>query len=358
MPWISPPRSRIETPAGSARCFALRGLLLAGSVGLPVASADPPAVEQPASANSEPPSPPTADPPPNTPVPEASEPPRIRWSGSISGGYVYDFSTNFSNGPGSVSVQRAFASVSGRAQFDPALGAGFRIAYEGDFYDFSADSPLSPAPGVKPWSSVQSVQIGGNMLWALSPQVRLTAGLFLEWSGENQANAADSFTIGGTLGATYSFSKAFSIGGGVLVATRLEDSPLFIPLIFIDWRITDSLRITNVAGPEAYPTGAGLELLWEATESFNLSIGGRYEFRQFRLDNSGPADRAGGVGTERVLPIWLRAEWRPDHAWRFDLVGGITTFRRFELQDRFGAEIRSADADVGFFIGGFVGWRF
>lgn len=291
-----------------------------------------------------------------TPAPPPQAPPGV--SVTLLGGGLYNFASSFQQGGGEVSVARAFAGVSAGFRFDPQLGVGLRLAYEGDFYNFSGDSVLSPAPGVQPWGDVQSVQLGGRVDYAIDRQWRVNAGLFFEFSGESQADAGESFTVGGTVGATYSFSEKFTIGGGALLATRLEQSVLVIPLIFIDWEFADGWKLTNVAGPEAYPTGAGLEIEWTLNEMFALGLGGRYEFRQFRLDGSGPASRAGGVGGVQSLPIWLRAEWRPTSSWRVDAVVGVSAFQEYELWDARGIRQAKVDADPSLFLGAFVSYRF
>lgn len=298
---------------------------------------------------------------PGATLEEASPPPpqgSPAVSVSLLGGGIYNFATGFEQGGGEVSVARAFAGVSAGFRFDPQLGVGLRLAYEGDFYNFSGDSVLSPAPGVQPWGDVQSVQLGGRLDYAIDRQWRVNAGLFFEFSGESQADAGESFTVGGTIGATYSFSETFTIGGGALLATRLEESVLVIPLIFIDWDFAEGWKLTNVAGPEAYPTGAGLEIEWTLNPAFALALGGRYEFRQFRLDDSGPANRAGGVGGVQSLPIWLRAEWRPTESWRLDAVVGVSAFQEYELWDARGIRQSKVDADASLFLGAFVSYRF
>lgn len=288
--------------------------------------------------------------------PGADESPAV--STVLLGGAIYNFASSFEQGGGEASVGRAFAGVGARFRFDPQIGVGLRLAYEGGFYDFDGDSLLSPAPGVAPWGDVHSVQIGGRVDYAFDRQWRANLGLFFEFSGEGSASAGDTFTVGGTVGASYSLSETFSIGGGVLLSSRLEESVLVIPLIFIDWEFSENWRLTNVAGPEAYPTGAGLELEWSVNESFDVALGARYEFRQFRLDDSGPATRAGGVGGVQQTPVWLRAEWRPDGAWRFDAVVGMSVFQQWELLDANGVEQAKVDADPSLFVGAFLSYRF
>lgn len=276
----------------------------------------------------------------------------------IFGGALYDFDGAFQSGGGNVSVARAYAGIGTRIRLDPQLGIGLRIGYEGDFYDFGGDSTITRIAGGAPWTNVTSVQIGGRVDYAFDRQWRASAGLFGQFSGENSASAGDSFTFGGTVGATYAFSEKFILGGGALIATRLQEGPLVIPLIFIDWQIAEGLRLSNVAGPEAYPTGAGIELIWNPTKPLAFGIGGRYEYRQFRLDDSGPVTRAGGVGGEQNFPLWVRAEWRASESLRLDFVCGVSLFDQYELWDAAGTKLTSQDTDPSFFIGGFVAFRF
>lgn len=290
------------------------------------------------------------------PAPNVPEGPAV--STSIFGGALYDFDGSFQEGGGSVAVARAYAGIGTRIRFDPQLGVGLRVSYEGDFYDFSGDSILSQVAGGTPWGTVNSVQIGGRVDYAFDQQWRANAGLFGQFSGENQASAGDSFTFGGTIGGSYSFSENFTLGGGALIATRLQEDPLVIPLIFIDWRIVEGLRLTNVAGPDAYPTGAGIELVWNPTKELAFGLGGRYEYRQFRLDDSGPITRAGGVGGEQNFPLWVRAEWRASEAIRLDFVCGVSLFDQYELWDAAGTKLVKQDTDPSFFLGGFVSFRF
>jgi hypothetical protein len=289
----------------------------------------------------------------DTPAPLAT--PANPFSLSLGGGYVHQFSTDVEDGPGDVSIDRAFASLSSRYALNESLSLGVRLAWEGGWYDFDESNPLSIG-GASPWSSVHGIQLGARLNWTLDSQWSIGVGVFGSAAGESDADVGDSLTFGGSVSAAWRANDRFTIGGGILASSQLEDDALIIPLLVIDWRITDAIRLSNVTGPEAYPTGAGLELSCTALEGFDFGIGGRWESRRFRLDDEGAAPE--GVGEDQGLGLWLRAGVRPTDALRIDLLAGFMLGEELELDDRDGNTIASIELDPSPFVGAFLSYRF
>ena len=215
-----------------------------------------------------------------------------------------------------------------------------------------------PAPGVAPWNNIQAMYMGARVTADLDDHWRITTGASILFAGEPGVDVSEAATIQGIISATWALDKTFFIGGGVLLSSQLEDSILAIPLILIYWEFADDFVLSNILGPETYPTGAGLEVAWRPNRGTELSIGGRYENRRFRLDDSGPANRANGVGQDTGFPIWARATWKFRGGFRIDLVGGVSLFNSYELDDSVGEEIGSADLDPTPFLGLFASYRF
>ncbi len=275
----------------------------------------------------------------------------------VSGGYLHEFGADFSGG-GSVSVNRVFGGAGIGVQFHPEVKGSIGVAWGGDWYRFEGDSALSPSPGAAPWSDIHAITALASANWQIDPRWSANLGLRVGTAGEADARIGDSIVYGGNLAVSYSFSREFTLGAGALVQTQIEDRPLIIPLLVVYWQVTDSIVISNVLGPEAYPTGAGLEAAWRPDGTTELSIGSRYEVRRFRLDDTGDAVRRQGIGEDVGLPIWARATWRLDNGLRLDLVGGVSLMNEYSLDDRNGNEISSTDLDPAPFIAGFVSWRF
>jgi hypothetical protein len=128
--------------------------------------------------------------------------------------------------------------------------------------------------------------------------------------------------------------------------------------VIIDWRPCKEFRLSNFAGPEAYPGGAGLEAIWVISDEYELAFGGRYTYRRFRLDDSGSPQRANGVGTDEGLPVWLRATHRAKCGGRLDLVAGMQLMGEMSIDDSRGNELASEDVEPAPFVGAFFSWRF
>jgi hypothetical protein len=278
-----------------------------------------------------------------------------RWSVTVGGGYVHQFTADLDDG-GDLSIERGFGVVSGNAEISPSVALGLRASWEGAWYDFDRTSVLTLGTGSQPWRAVQGVQLGGRAQWKVNESWSLSAGLFVGAAGENDADAEDALSFGGTIAAAWRANDRLTLGGGVLAATQIEDDALVIPLLLIDWRITEGLRLSNVAGPEAYPTGAGLELICDALPSWEFGIGGRWEARRFRLDDSGPAPK--GVGEDSGLGVWFRAGYRPTERLRIDALVGVMLAEELELEDRDGRSLASDEVDPAPFVGLFASYRF
>jgi hypothetical protein len=276
----------------------------------------------------------------------------------LAGGYAHFFATDFDAGGGDVAVDRVFGSYSMRGSESDSYSWDLGFQWEGAWYDFRNGGSLAAAAGGRPWDAVQSVSVSPGATFVLDPQWRLTTRVILDFAGENDADAADSFNLGGIVAATYSFSRELSLGAGVLAISRIEDDVLVVPQVIIDWRPCKEFRLSNFAGPEAYPGGAGLEGIWVISDEYELAFGGRYTYRRFRLDDSGSPQRANGVGTDEGLPIWLRATHRAKCGGRLDLVAGMQLMGEMSIDDSRGNELASEDVEPAPFVGAFFSWRF
>lgn len=276
----------------------------------------------------------------------------------LAGGYAHFFDTDFDTGGGGIAVDRGFASVTMAANPTEDYGWSLGFDWEGSWYSFEGAGTLAAVAGGAPWSAVQSIVIAPGASFRLAERWNLRLTALVQFSGENDADAGDSATFGGIAAVGYSFSEELTLGAGVLATTRLEDDALVVPQLIVDWRPTQEFRISNFAGPEAFPGGAGLEAIWMPAERFELALGGRYTYRRFRLDDATPGPASGGVGTDEGLPIWLRATFRSNWGGRLDLVGGVQVAGEVALDDATGNELAKVDVEPAPFLGVFFSWRF
>lgn len=186
-----------------------------------------------------------------------------------------------------------------RTRLSDGVHGGVTLNYDGVDFDFSGRSAVGGAP----WGNVQRVGFGlpftfrgtGDWTYGLAPSV--------EWSKENGADWGDSLVYGAIVSATRSFAPDRRLGFGLGAYSHIEENRL-VPLIIVDWRLSQRWRLVNPL--PAGPVGpAGLELDYRFDNGWNLGAGATYRSLRFRLREGGPV--RDGVGEETGVPVFMRA---------------------------------------------------
>lgn len=276
---------------------------------------------------------------------------------SIAGGDIYQFDTEVKGG-GSFAVNRLFLGGGLNYTFTPSLSMDLDVAAGTDNYTFKGGGAFTAPANGNPWERTVDVTIRALGRWKIDDSWQVFLGGLVSWAGETEADLGESFTGGGLFGTAYTFSDTLTLGVGVQISTRIEDNLLYIPSPIIDWRITEQFFISNVRGPVGYPASLGVEAVLYLSKEMNISLGTRYEYRRFRLNDSGPIAIQNGVGTNSGFPVWLRYEWRPVPEIRIHLLGGVSFGQKLELDNRNGNELSKQNVDIAPFVGLFLGFQF
>ena len=242
-----------------------------------------------------------------------------------------------------------------RGSVDGPIGdrqrAGLTISYDYTAYDFSSPGVLGQA---KPWTDVQHLGVG-PMLLLLGPApwsflVHPSVDFFLE----EGADWGKSLIYGGVLGVSRNFGPDRRIGLGVSVFYRLEQVSV-IPFPFVDWRLTDRLRLVNPL--QAGPTGgAGLELAFEPGERFTLGGGAAYRSIRFRLRGDGPFPS--GIGEQHAFLAFAHAGVRLGRIFTVDGYAGALLDGALLVEDSGGHRISERSFDPAPLVGATVTGRF
>lgn len=274
----------------------------------------------------------------------------------LAAGYLHGFRASIDGG-GSFATDTGFAA--GRLGFPVGAGLilGGQLSWQGDWYSFRDTNPVAAPPDARPWGDIHSFA-GSLSLGRRVGNWWINGAFTARFSFEAGASIGSGFNPGGIVGAQYTFEPGLRLGGGVLVNARLEESPLIVPIPFVYWEITEQFVLSNTIAPDAYPRGPGLEFAWRPLPDWAVAIGGRWEFRRFRLDDQGPEIRRGGVGEDEGIPVWLRLTWRLGKSLRADVLGGYSVANRLRLADAEGNDLRSAGTDPIPYLGAFVAWQF
>ncbi len=257
-------------------------------------------------------------------------------------GTVHQFDAGLDGG-GEFQVTRAFGDLGARYAFREGTSTGLSIGYAWDDYDFSSSARLG---GRSPWGEVHRLRLSLPTFWEAHPSWRFLAIPILRFSAESPNDWGNAVSGGGILGFSYRFDERLRIGPGVGVLSEIEDDPTIFPVVVVDWRPTDRLRIDTGRGLGS-SNGPGLRASYELSEWWQVSVGARYERLRFRLDQG---NGSGNVGEDRSLPAFAGLRFGLPFA-HVSLVAGAEFLGRLRLEDDRGRKIESRDYDPAPFVG-------
>ena len=260
---------------------------------------------------------------------------------SLSAGYQFIFETDVKP-IGTVDIDRTGLELKGRTTIarDFRLEMNFRFMFSN--YDFNNAVVLDPING-DPWDDIQTILLDGRIEWWMTNDIAMIFGPFLMFSRESSAEWNDAFTGGGFVGFMFISSRNLVWGGGLGISTQICDSLLVYPIIILDWKINDQLKLSSVAGPVGLAY-TGLELIWDVGHGFEAGFGFRYEYRRFRLGPTGFAPN--GAGEDTSWPLWARISYSFNEHVEIDLYGGLVAGGRFKVDDFNGRPLTREDYDI------------
>jgi hypothetical protein len=271
-------------------------------------------------------------------APPAPAPPPEKLTLSLATGFQYIFETDIDGG-GEIAITRVPLVIGAEAKISDELDLQANLRYELGLYDFKGISSL----GANPWDDIHTLSVDARVVWALNQKTRLWGGPVVLWSRETGADWSDSMVGGAFFGATYIFNRKLIVGGGLGIVSQIEDDILVYPIIVLNWRIGDKTTLSSRAGPAGI-AATGAELVRDLGEGWEVGVGARYEFRRFRLDNTGIAPN--GVGEETNFPAWVRLSYRFNENFNVDLFCGLALSGRLDLDDTGGNPLARADYDA------------
>jgi hypothetical protein len=220
-------------------------------------------------------------------------------SGSVTG--VTQLSTNLDQG-GSFNWYDAGARLNLSRQFNSQFSGGVSVGYSHQGWSWGNTRAFG---GSAPWQGINNTQIGLNLGYNPSADLRLGLMPIVQWRAEDGVGTAGSAVYGGVITAAQTFSPSLTLGLGAGVFKEFDQTKTF-PFLVVNWKITPKLTLANPlpAGPAG---GAGLELTYELNQAWKFGLGGSYRQDRFRLNNSGSF--AGGVGQNTYIPIFARASY-------------------------------------------------
>lgn len=216
------------------------------------------------------------------------------------------------------------------------LGFGLIYGHE----DWRFDNP-GGFEGVAPWDQLNRVGLSVPFTHGSVGGWTLGVSPTLEYAGESGAELSDALEYGALVSMVKAIRDGLSLGFGLGVYERIEETSLF-PVLIVNWRINERLRLSNPV--PAGPSGpAGLELSYGLGSGWELGVGGAYRSNRYRLDQDGPFPD--GVGEYRRVPVLARIGRRFSEALSLDLYAGVSLNSELRVEDANGRGRYKEDLD-------------
>ena len=282
----------------------------------------------------------------------AQAPPPDPWSFSVQGGFAVQQEADLKDTDGAFSVDRIFVSASLDYRWDFRNSLSVSIGGGNSDYDFaSIGGPADDAP----WGKIENRRVSLSGRFGFGEKGSIFVIPTLRFNGESGASSSDSRSWGLLGGLAWRLDENLTIGPGLGVFDRIEDSTRVFPILLIDWNITERWNLSTGRGLAA-SQGPGLTLSYQLAPSWQLAFTGRYEEVNFRLDDQGPAP--GGVGTDRSIPLVFGASWEPNRSVGLSAFAGVELGGELELKDVNGQVLSSREYDPAPIIGATLEFKF
>lgn len=261
----------------------------------------------------------------------------------------YTFEADLDDASGNVSIFRAGAGMGMSAPVGDRARFLLNVDSEWSNYDFSGvNGLLQTGPGDGPIEDAWLVRVAPGLVYQIDENWGVTGGGMIELAWEDDADMSEAATYGGYAGARYSFAPGQSITFGVIAKTQLEDDTQFLPLLGLEWQLNDRMLLEN--------DGLGLRLTAVISDQWRASIFGRYEQREYRLNEDALATE--GVMSDQRVPVGVSLVWRPNTSVSIRGYAGVIVYQKYEVDDANGNEVGSDETDPAAFMGIFARFAF
>lgn len=248
---------------------------------------------------------------------------------------------------GDLAVRRAGWRLSMRQPVSREWTVALNVENEFTFTDYELPPGLG---GGDPIDLLSSVRVVPSLSYRIDRRWIASASAIVEFAGESGSDFGDSVRAGGIFTIRSRFSDRLTIGFGVGVIDRFEDSPRFFPAPQIDWRPNDRWRI--------FTDQLGVNVERSLGDSWFLTLRGRYEAREYRLSDGGGSLLPGGVFRDESALIGVEMGYRPHAGVEAAIEAGVIAHQQIEVLNPGGSDIFDDEADATFFVAGRLRVRF
>lgn len=230
-------------------------------------------------------------------------PTRFEWRGRVAADFRTEFGTKSDVGD-EFDAWRAGIEGDFGGPINESILVGMGVRYAYSSYDFDLDAGSPAAYGTQrlprdPWNSINTIDFLPNTTVLVGDRFSVRAAVPIRWAGESGADE-NGFAAGISALVRWQVVDSFSVGLGIGVTSQLEGPAETFPIVALDWRIDENLRLTTEGD---WFQGGRAMLLWGPSDAVKLSLSAGYERVRFRLDEYGSAADTDGIGEVTTVPV-------------------------------------------------------
>jgi hypothetical protein len=286
-------------------------------------------------------------------MPVAAQPEqRSPWSFNVDGGGVHQSQADLKDSTGGFSADRWFLGAGLNYSWNARTSLGISVGGGRSIYDFDE---LTVFGGGEPWDTIEDTRVSLSARFGFGETGSIFIIPSMRYSGEKGASNSDSRSYGLFAAAAWRLNENLTIGPGIGVFSRIEDGTKFFPVLAIDWNISDRWNLSTGRGL-ASSQGPGLTLGYKLNDDWSFGLSGRYENKEFRLDDKGVA--AGGIGRDESIPMVFSANLKPDKKINLSVFAGLEFAGKLKLKNSTGDLLEENKYDPALLFGGTFEFRF
>jgi len=267
------------------------------------------------------------------------------WRWGVSGGVVHQFDVDLNDAVGDFNVSRGFVQGSLSYGWNRRTSVSLSLGAGRSNYEFSPEATIE---GEQPWEQIEDYRISLPVRFSPSESTDVLIIPSVRTYAESNASLSDGRTEGVLAGMSWIVTESFSIGPGFGWFSELGGGSRVFPILVIDWKITEKLRLATGQGVAA-SQGPGLTLSYKLAEKWSLGLSGRYERTRFALEDR--PSRSGGIGEERSLPLVFQLSYVPSPLVSLTALAGAEFDGRLRLEDNQGQRIAQTDFKTAPMVG-------
>ena len=274
------------------------------------------------------------------------------WVFKVDGGAAHQSEVDLDDAEGAFSVDRWFFSAGVDYGWSRRDSIGISVGVGSSDYEFDEATDFG---GGIPWEKIDGSRVSLTGRFGFGETGSMIIVPSLRQYGEDGASSSDSQTYGLLAAAFWRLSDTLTIGPGLGVFSRLEDSTRVFPILAIDWDISERWNLSTGRGLAA-SQGPGLTLSYQLNPAWSFGLSGRYEEIEFRLDRDG--ETPNGIGRDESLPLAFSVRLEPSPKISLAVFMGVELGGTLTLMDEDGREISESDYDPSALFGATFDFRF